>query len=220
MKLSLAAAGMAAGMLLASTQAGAGVILTATLTIAEEPHVVTPTTTGGAPRAVPSGEALFELDDSDPLAPFLIMQVTVFNIDVNGTQTADTNDDLRAAHIHAPINAITRTGPVVWGFFGTPDNDNDPDNLVLIPFTSGVGGTFSSIWNASEGNSGTTLIAQIPNLLAERAYINFHTIQHPAGEIRGTLQVVPEPGSLLLAALGGLAMTVAIRRRQPRKPSP
>ena len=102
--------------------------------------------------------------------------------------------------------------PVRWGFFGSPDNDNNPDNLVVTPFATGVGGTFSSIWNEPEGNGGTTLTAQLPAIRAGLAYINFHTVQFGGGEIRG--QIVPEPSSIVLAGLGGLIVlcTACCRR--------
>ncbi len=95
----------------------------------------------------------------------LTFSATIFNIDVTGSQTPnDMNDNLVAAHIHvgAPpgMNA-----PVRWGFFGTPDNDNNPDNLIIIPFLNGVGGTISSTWDLPEGNGGTTLTAQLPGIL-------------------------------------------------------
>jgi len=61
--------------------------------------------------------------------------------------------------------------------FGSPDNDIAPDNLMVTPFASGVGGTFSSTWDLNEGNAGTTLAAQLPNILAGRSYINFHTVR-------------------------------------------
>ncbi len=116
----------------------------------------------------------------------LTFSATIFNIDVTGTQTPDTFDNLVAAHIHAPappgINA-----PVVWGFFGTPDNDNSPDDLVVTPFSTGVGGVFTSKWDLPEGNAGTTLSAQAPNILAGQSYLNFHTVQFGGGEIRGQI---------------------------------
>ncbi len=54
---------------------------------------------------------------------------TINNIDVTGSQTADTNDNLTAAHIHAGAAVTPATnGPVVWGFFGSPFNDNNPND--------------------------------------------------------------------------------------------
>ena len=44
--------------------------------------------------------------------------------------------------------------------------------------------------------------AQIPNILAGRAYINFHTVQFAGGEIRGNITAVPEPATMLLVATG------------------
>ncbi len=146
----------------------------------------------------------------------LSMLATINNIDITGSQTPFTNDNLSAAHIHASnVTPPPLTRPVVWGFFGAPDNDIAPNDLVVTPFTGGlVGGTFSSIWNANEGNN-TTLLAQVENLLNGRAYLNFHTVQNPGGEIRGNLgAVVPEPSTYVLMASGLAGLGLIARRRR------
>ncbi|MBA2304846.1 MAG: CHRD domain-containing protein [Acidobacteria bacterium] len=109
----------------------------------------------------------------------------------------------------------TTNAGVVWGFFGAPFNDNNPNDQVVLPFSSGVGGVILGKWDAPEGN-GTTLSAHLANIFAGRSYINLHTTQFAGGEIRGALQTVgevdpvPEPASMLLVALPAAAL---IRRR-------
>lgn len=195
--------------------ASAAVMLHADLTNSQELPPPGLTTSSGAPRPASFGSADFLLDDL-AVPTFMTMMVTIFNIDVTGTQTADVNDNLVAAHIHAPASAFS-TAPVVWGFFGAPFNDNNPGDFSLIAFATGVGGVFSGKWDGPEGNN-TTLPAQIPNILAELAYINFHTVQNPGGEIRGQILRVHEPPLLGLAGLALLLLTVNRRHCSTRAP--
>jgi hypothetical protein len=196
----------------AASTAKAGVFLTANLTNSQENPPTVPTLTTGAPRPASFGTANFFINDAMTSMTFT---ATIFNIDVTGSQTADVNDNLVAAHIHAgPAVTPTTNGPVVWGFFGAPFNDNNPNDFVFTPFATGVGGTFSGKWDAPEGN-GTTLAAQLPNILSQRAYINFHTTQFGGGEIRGALVVIPEPSTIGLTLLGvGLVASGLRLRRQ------
>src|SRR5262249_508980 len=137
-------------LLAAGTAGRASQVFTANLTHDQETANGPLLTSTGGPRPLSFGTATFTLNDAQTQ---LAMSVTVFNIAVTGTQTPDPNDNLVAAHIHvgAPPGS---NAPVRWGFFGSPDNDTNPDQLVVTPFASGVGGTFASIWDAPEGNSG------------------------------------------------------------------
>ncbi len=129
------------------------------------------------------GYAAFFLNQEGTALRFI---VTVAGLDFTGTQTADPSDDLLAAHIHAPAPRATNTG-VHFGFFGQPFNDTNPNDVVVTPFATGVGGTIFSKWDRDEGNN-TTLTVQLPNILAGQSYINFHTRRLPGGEIRGQIE--------------------------------
>ena len=211
MRKSLAIA--ASIVLFSAAGARADTVLTATLTNGQEGNI-TPTTSAGVPRSS-SGTATFVLNDAHTAMTFT---ATVTGIDFTGSQSADTNDNLTNAHIHAssdPNFTPPQTGGVVWGFFGAPFNDNNPNDQVVTPFATGVGGTVSGKWDLNEGNN-TNLAAQIPNILAGRSYINFHTVQFGGGEIRGA--IVPEPASAI-SLLGGLALLGSrlARRRGGRR---
>jgi hypothetical protein len=188
--------------------------LRADLTNAGEPGGVTPTLTTGAPRPASFGTAnmLLSIDDlntpstADDVPTQMTFSSQVFNIDFTGSQTSDANDNLTIAHIHgSPTVTPTTNAGVVWGFFGNPFNDNNPNNNVVTPFATGVGGTITGRWDPPEGN-GTTLAAQLNNLLTVHSYVNFHTTQFGGGEVRGMIMVVPEPATVLLLAIGAVAM--------------
>jgi hypothetical protein len=204
---------LAASFSFSAMSAQGATMLSAELTTTQEPPPINLTNGTGGTRPTPSGFATFVLNDAMTALTF---SATIFNIDVNGfvtpgtAQTPYATDDLRAAHIHAGTAIPPATNPVVWGFFGMPFNDTTPNDFLFTPFATGVGGTFSGKWDLPEGNA-TTLTAQIPNILAGRSYINFHTTENPGGEIRGLIQVVPEPGTMFLFAAGLLGFAGARR---------
>jgi len=176
------------------------------MTNSQEAPPANPTTTTGARRPASYGTARFQFNAA---LTTLTVTGTVNNIDFTGSQTADTNDNLTNAHIHASATVPPpATRPVVWGFIGTPFNDNNPNDAVVTPFASGVGGTFSGKWDAPEGNN-TTLAAQLSNLREGRAYINFHTVQFGGGEIRGNFPALVAFRDSLVAGLNGATLTRA-----------
>jgi hypothetical protein len=184
---------------LSTASARADIFLHANLSNSAENPPTVPTTALGAPRPASFGTADFVLNTAQTALSFT---ATVFNIDFTGTQTTDPNDNLVAAHIHAgPTVTPTTNGPVVWGFFGTPFNDNNPNDMVFTPFGTGVGGTISGKWDAPEGNN-TTLATQLANILNGNSYINFHTVQFGGGEIRGNISAIPEPSTWAMMILG------------------
>ncbi|HJX88893.1 MAG TPA: CHRD domain-containing protein, partial [Pyrinomonadaceae bacterium] len=181
------------------------------LTNSQEVPPTNPTTSTGGVRPASFGTARLLFNSAQTAMTFTS---TVTNIDFTGSQTSDTNDNLIAAHIHAgPSVAPGVNGPVVWGFFGSPFNDNNPNDQQVIPSTTGVGGTINGKWDAPEGN-GTTLAAQLANLRAGRAYVNFHTNQFGGGEIRGN---IPPETAFRDALVAGLNAGIETRATVLRK---
>jgi uncharacterized protein (TIGR03118 family) len=183
------------------------------LTNSQENPPTNPTTTGGGRRSASFGTATFNMNTAQTQMTFT---ATVNNIDFTAAQSADANDNLVAAHIHAgPSVAPGVNGPVVWGFFGAPLNDTNPPDVVNNPFTGlgNVGGTISGKWDAPEGN-GTTFAAQLTNLKTGHAYINFHTTQFGGGEVRGNF---PEMDAFRTSLVNGLNAATDTRATVMRK---
>jgi hypothetical protein len=202
---------LALALLISADAAHAATKLRATLTNAGElPAVVVPTSSNGGPRPVSYGVAIFEINDAQTQ---MTMWSTIHNIDFGGQTPNELNDNLSAAHIHASDAANPLPPPgtrgVVWGFLGAPDHDNNPDDVVVSQFANKAGAFVTSKWDLPEGNGG--LAGNIPRILTERSYLNYHTSQFGGGEIRGTLEIIPEPASALLL-LSGLAIMAGKRR--------
>jgi hypothetical protein len=104
------------------------------------------------------------------------------------TITSGTYQDLLANAIASHIHGLA--GPGV-------------NAAVLVPLTVS-GGTAGTI----TGN-GVITAAQALGMEQGLTYVNVHTQVFPGGEIRGQLLPIPEPGSVVLLAVGTLGLLIA-----------
>jgi hypothetical protein len=158
------------------------------------------------PEQGTGGMGLFELNDA---MNALSYDITLFGLDIDGLQTPNNaNDNANRFHLHAA--QAGQNGGIV---FGMKDPNHDLDDLVINPVT----GRITGVWDGAEGN-GTTLAAQLQNLLANGLYFNVHTTDVPGGEVRGQLILVPEPAAWVLCLLGLTLLRLASRRRNSLGP--
>lgn len=120
-----------------------------------------------------------------------------------------------AAHIHGPIPdppanplaSVATTSPSFTGFplgvtAGTYDFTYDLTQASSFHpnFVTNNGGTAASAMNAF-----------IAGMDAGKMYFNIHSSSYTGGEIRGFMQLVPEPSAL---AIGGIGLITLLARRR------
>ena len=146
----------------------------------------------------------------------VVLDSTAQTLQINATFSGLTSNT-NAAHIHccAPLGTnagVATTVPAFPGF---------PLGVTSGTFTSAVFDlTQPTIYNPAfvtlQGGLTQAEAALIAGILNGTTYLNIHTVNFPGGEIRGQLEAVPEPTTLLLlgTTMAGLGLARWKRRGQ------
>ena|SRR5258705_1872574 len=126
---------------------------------------------------------------------FGFAQLTLDDVSGFVTITTGTYQDLLGGATGAHIHGLS--GPGV-------------SSGIILPLTVDTPGATTGTFSGS----GTLTGAQVAGMIAGDTYVNVHSSVFPGGEIRGQLELVPEPSSVALACAGLAGLVVIIRRRK------
>jgi len=177
--------------------------------VAKADQLVFTTTLTGAQEVPPTG--------SPGIGSALVTLDTTTNLLTVNVAFAGLGSPTIASHIHCctPPGANAMVATTVPTFPGFPLGVTTGTYLMTFDLT--LASTYNPAFITAHG--GTVAGAQaafIAGLTSGQTYLNIHTSQFPGGEIRGQLQAVPEPASLLLLTTGIVAAAGTLRKYRKR----
>jgi hypothetical protein len=178
--------------------------------VAKADQLVFTATLTGAQEVPPTG--------SPGIGSALVTFDTVTNLLTVNVSFAGLLSPTTIAHIHC----CAGPGGIAIPATTVPSFPGFPVGVTTGTFLTTLDLTLASSYNpafitASGGTVAGAQAAFITGLLNGQAYFNIHTQQFPNGEIRGQLQAVPEPATLLLLSSGIVGVAGALRKRRDHR---